>query len=295
MFPSRVGRRLVCTGLMLVPAAAQAQSNDARFAAWLQGVRAEAVRAGVDSATADAALGSVQQIPKVLELAHNQPEFKMTFQRYLDLVVSPERVSRGRALLKENRALVERIAGPAGIPPSTVVALWGIESKYGERLGDFEVVPALATLAFNGFRAKFFRGQLIAALKIVSQGHIGLHAMKGSWAGAMGQCQFIPTTFLLYAADGDGDGRYDIWTSKADVFASTVNYLHRAGWRPGLHWGEEVDGSAVAAKGEKIVRPAGKGGPAYRTTHNFRVILRWNQSDFFALAVGLLSDRIAAA
>lgn len=295
MFPSRVGRRFVCTGLMLVPAAAQAQSNDARFAAWLQGVRAEAVRAGVDSATADAALGSVQQIPKVLELAHNQPEFKMTFQRYLELVVSPERVSRGRALLKENRALVERIAGPAGIPPSTVVALWGIESKYGERLGDFEVVPALATLAFNGFRAKFFRAQLIAALKIVSQGHIGLHAMKGSWAGAMGQCQFIPTTFLLYAADGDGDGRYDIWTSKADVFASTVNYLHRAGWRPGLGWGEEVDSSAVAAKGEKIVRPAGKGGPAYRTTHNFRVILRWNQSDFFALAVGLLSDRIAAA
>ena len=295
MFPSRVGRRLVCTGLMLVPAAARAQSNDARFTAWLQGVRAEAVRSGVDSATADAALGSVQQIPKVLELAHNQPEFKMTFQRYLELVVSPERVSRGRALLKENRALVERIAGPAGIPPSTVVALWGIESKYGERLGAFEVVPALATLAFNGFRAKFFRGQLIAALKIVSQGHIGLHAMKGSWAGAMGQCQFIPTTFLLYAADGDGDGRYDIWTSKADVFASTVNYLHRAGWRPGLHWGEEVDGSAVAAKGEKIVRPAGKGGPAYRTTHNFRVILRWNQSDFFALAVGLLSDRIAVA
>lgn len=295
MFPSRVGRRFVCTGLVLAPAVAQAQSNDARFTAWLQGVRAEALRAGVDSATADAALGSVQQIPKVLELAHNQPEFKMTFERYLELVVSPERVSRGRALLKENRALVERIAGPAGVPPSTVVALWGIESKYGERLGDFEVVPALATLAFNGFRAKFFRAQLIAALKIVSQGHIGLHAMKGSWAGAMGQCQFIPTTFLLYAADGDGDGRYDIWTSKADVFASTVNYLHRAGWRPGLRWGEEVESSAVAAKGERIVRPSGKGGPAYRTTQNFRVILRWNQSDFFALAVGLLSDRIAAA
>lgn len=295
MFPSRVGRRFVCTGLMLAPAVAQAQSNDARFTAWLQGVRAEALRAGVDSATADAALGSVQQIPKVLELAHNQPEFKMTFERYLELVVSPERVSRGRALLKENRALVERIAGPAGVPPSTVVALWGIESKYGERLGDFEVVPALATLAFNGFRAKFFRAQLIAALKIVSQGHIGLHEMKGSWAGAMGQCQFIPTTFLLYAADGDGDGRYDIWTSKADVFASTVNYLRRAGWRPGLRWGEEVESSAVAAKGERIVRPSGKGGPAYRTTQNFRVILRWNQSDFFALAVGLLSDRIAAA
>lgn len=295
MSPSRVGRRIVCTGLMLGPTMAWAQSSDARFAAWLDGVRAEALRAGVDSGTADSALRSVQQIPKVLELAHNQPEFKMTFERYLELVVSPERVSRGRALLKENRALVERIAGPAGIPPSVVVALWGIESKFGERLGDFEVVPALATLAFNGFRASFFRSQLIAALKIVSQGHVGLHQMKGSWAGAMGQCQFIPTTFLLYAADGDGDGRYDIWNSKADVFASTVNYLHRVGWRPGLGWGQEVESSAVAAKGERIVRPSGASGPAYRTTENFRVILRWNQSDFFALAVGILSDRIAAA
>lgn len=295
MSPSRVGRRIVCTGLVLGPVVARAQSNDARFAAWLDGIRAEALRAGVDSGTADSALRSVQQIPKVLELAHNQPEFKMTFERYLELVVSPERVSRGRALLKENRALVERIAGPAGLPPSVVVALWGIESKYGERLGDFEVVPALATLAFNGFRASFFRSQLIAALKILSQGHVALHQMKGSWAGAMGQCQFIPTTFLLYAADGDGDGRYDIWNSKADVFASTVNYLHRVGWRSGLGWGQEVESSAVAAKGERIVRPSGANGPAYRTTENFRVILRWNQSDFFALAVGLLSDRIAAA
>jgi len=280
---------------MLGPAVARAQSNDARFAAWLDGVRAEALRAGVDSGTADSALRSVQQIPKVLELAHNQPEFKMTFERYLELVVSRERVSRGHVLLKENRALVERIAGPAGIPPAVVVALWGIESKYGERLGDFEVVPALATLAFNGFRASFFRAQLIATLKILSQGHVTLHQMKGSWAGAMGQCQFIPTTFLLYAADGDGDGRYDIWNSKADVFASTVNYLHRVGWRPGLSWGQEVESSAVAGKGERIVRPSGAGGPAYRTTENFRVILRWNQSDFFALAVGLLFDRIAAA
>lgn len=294
MSPSRVGRRFACTGLMLGPAMARAQTSDSRFAAWLQGVRAEALRAGVDGATADAALGSVQQIPRVLELAHNQPEFKMTFERYLDIVVSTERVTRGRAMLAENRALVERIARPAGVPPSVVVALWGIESNYGARLGEFEVVPALATLAFNGFRASFFRAQLIAALKILSQGHIALHAMKGSWAGAMGQCQFIPTTFLLYAADGDGDGRYDIWTSKADVFASTVNYLHRAGWHPGLGWGEEAGASATAARGERIVRPSGPNGPAYRTTDNFRVLLRWNQSDFFALAVGLLSDRIAA-
>lgn len=289
-----ISRRLLCTAAALLPLPALAQSGDPRFAAWLRGVRAEALRAGVDAGTLDAAFGSVQEIPKVLELAHNQPEFKMTFEQYLDIVVSNERVSRGRAALQENRAAVDRFAAPAGIPASIVVALWGIESNYGTRLGDFEVVPALATLAYNGFRAKFFRGQLIAALKIVSQGHIGLHAMMGSWAGAMGQCQFIPTSFLAYAADGDGDGRMDIWTNKADVFASIVNYLRRVGWRPGLPWGGEVAAGTPAGQGTRIVRPAGANGPAFRTTENFRAILRWNQSDFFGLAVGLLSDRIAA-
>src|SRR5215471_4605358 len=236
---------------------------------------ADALKSGVDAGTLDAALGSVEEIPRVMELARNQPEFKMTWDQYRELVVSNKRVTEGRALLKENRALVDRFAVPAGIPASTVVALWGIESNYGTRLGDFEGIPALATLAYNGFRAQFFHGQLIAALKIVSQGHIGLHAMKGSWAGAMGQCQFIPTSFLAYAADGDGDGRMDIWTNKADVFASITNYLRRVGWRAGLEWGGEVPAGAGAGQGERIVRPAGTGGPAYRTTENFRVILRW--------------------
>lgn len=294
-----IGRRFLCAGLALAPAVAlsaeaQAQGSDPKFAAWLRGVKAEALRAGVDESTAEAALGSVEQVPRVLELAHNQPEFTMTFERYMELVVSPKRVTDGRAALKDNRALIERFAGPAGIPPSIVASFWGIESNYGEKQGDFEVIPALATLAYNNFRASFFRQQLIAALKIVSQGHIALHAMKGSWAGAMGQCQFIPTTFLLYAADGDGDGRYDIWNSKADVFATTVNHLAHIGWKPGLGWGAEADSNAVAGKGERIVRPSGAGGPAYRTTANFQAILRWNQSDFFALAVGILSDRIAA-
>ncbi len=289
-----ISRRLLCAAAAFLPVPALAETGDPKLAAWLRGVRAEALRAGVDTGTLDAALGSVEEIPRVLELAHNQPEFKMTFERYLEIVVSSERVARGRVLLKENRAAVERFAAPVGIPASVVVALWGIESNYGTRLGDFEVVPALATLAYNGFRAQFFRGQLIAALKILSQGHIGLHAMKGSWAGAMGQCQFIPTSFLAYAADGDGDGRKDIWTNKADVFASIVNYLRRVGWRAGLPWGEEVSAGTPAGKGGRIVRPAGAGGPSFRTTENFRVILRWNQSDFFGLAVGLLSDRIAA-
>jgi len=289
-----ISRRLVCLAAALSPALARAQSPDPKFSGWLAGLRADALRAGVDQGTLDNAFSNVELIPRVMELAHNQPEFKMSFDEYLAVVVSPERVTRGRALLKENRALLSRFAGSYGVPESILTALWGIESNYGTRLGDFEVVSALATLAYNGFRAKFFREQLIAALRIVSQGHIGLHAMKGSWAGAMGQCQFIPTSFLAYAADGDGDGRKDIWTSKADVFASIANYLHRVGWRPGEGWGEEVAAGTPARKGERIVRPAGAKGPAYRTTENFRVILRWNQSDFFGLAVGILSDRIAA-
>jgi membrane-bound lytic murein transglycosylase B len=290
-----ISRRLVCLAAALSPALARAQSPDPKFSGWLAGLRADALRAGVDQGTLDNAFSNVELIPRVMELAHNQPEFKMSFDEYLAVVVSPERVTRGRALLKENRALLSRFAGSYGVPESILTALWGIESNYGTRLGDFEVVSALATLAYNGFRAKFFREQLIAALRIVSQGHIGLHAMKGSWAGAMGQCQFIPTSFLAYAADGDGDGRKDIWTSKADVFASIANYLHRVGWRPDERWGEEVGAGTPVRKGERIVRPAGANGPAYRTTENFRVSLRWNQSDFFGLAVGILSDRISTA
>ena len=290
-----ISRRLLCTVLALSPATALAQSGDPKFDAFLRGIRAEALKAGVDPGTLDMALGKVQEIPRVMELARNQPEFKMTFDRYLEIVVSDERVKNGRARLAENRALVSRFAGPAGIPDSTVVALWGIESNYGARLGDFEVIDALATLVYNNFRAKFFRQQLIAALKILAQGHVSFDAMKGSWAGAMGQCQFIPTSFLAYAADGDGDGRKDIWTNKADVFASICNYLRRVGWKPGLTWGQEVPAGTPAGQGQRIVRPAGAGGPTFLTTANFQAILRWNQSDFFALAVGLLSDKIAAA
>ncbi len=278
----------------VAPFPALAQTGDARFLAWLKGVRAEALRAGVDQGTLDATLDGVQEIPRVLELARNQPEFKMTFARYLEIVVSPERVSRGRTLLAENRGTIERFAAPAGVPAPIVVALWGIESNYGTRLGDFDVVSALSTLAYNGFRAQFFRSQLIAALKILSQGHVDQRAMKGSWAGAMGQCQFIPTSFLAYAADGDGDGRKDIWGNRTDVFASIVNYLQRVGWRAGVGWGEEVPAGSAAGQGGRIVRPAGADGPTFRTTQNFQAILRWNQSDFFALAVGLLSDRIGA-
>lgn len=178
---------LAAAPLSAAPTFARAQSSDPKFAAWLQGLRAEAARAGVDGHTLDAALGSVEQVPQVpqvLELAHSQPEFKMTFERYLEIVVSPERAARGRALLKENSALLQRFSGSSGVADPLIVALWGIESNSGTNQGDFEIVPALATLSYNGFRAKLFRSELIAALKILAEGNIGLHAMKGSRAGA---------------------------------------------------------------------------------------------------------------
>jgi membrane-bound lytic murein transglycosylase B len=290
-----INRRVFCASTAVLPLTAFAQSGDPRFDAFLRGLRAEAPKAGIDPGTADMALGKVREVPRVMELARNQPEFKMTFDEYLRRVVSDERVKNGRARLAENRALVERFAGPAGIPPSIMVALWGIESNYGARQGDFEVIEALVTLVYNDFRAKFFRQQLMAALKILAQGHIGFDVMKGSWAGAMGQCQFIPTSFLAYAADGDGDGRKDIWTNKADVFASIANHLRQVGWKAGVPWGREVPAGTAAGPGQRLVRPAGAGGPSYLASENFRVILRWNQSDFFALAVGLLADRISAA
>ncbi|MBL8673507.1 MAG: lytic murein transglycosylase [Rhodospirillales bacterium] len=248
---------------------------------------------GVDAATLDRALRGVEPVPRVLELDRHQPEFKLTYQKYLDIVVSEERVNRGRAMMRENAALLDRISGAYGVPSNVIVALWGAESLYGSRMGDFSVVAALATLAYHGRRPQFFRSELIAALRILAQGHIAPDKMIGSWAGAMGQCQFMPTSFLAYAVDGDGDGRRDIWGTRADVFASTANYLRKAGWQTGLRWGDEVPAGTGAAAGGRIVTPEGAGGRTYRTTQNFRAILRWNQSDFFALGVGLLSDRVA--
>ena len=231
----------------------------------------------------------------MLELDRHQPEFKLTWSEYLGRVVTEERVRRGRELFRENAALLSRTTGPHGVPPEVVVALWGVESNFGTRMGDFNVIAALATLAYNGRRSKYFRVELISALRVLAGGHVAFERMVGSWAGAMGQCQFMPSSFLALAIDGDGDGKRDIWGSRADVFASAANFLRKAGWRAGVRWGAELQpGKALAGKGDRIVMPEGPGGRRYATSVNFRAIRRWNPADFFALSVGLLSDRIAA-
>lgn len=295
------------------------------FATWLDGVRAEALARGVRAVTLDAALSGVAPIPRVIELDRRQPEFTLTFEQYLDRVIPERRVKRGRALLAEHRGLLEEIAAAYRVQPRFIVALWGIESAFGRITGGFDVVPALATLAFDGRRSAYFRAQLMDALVILDQGHIAPRDMKGSWAGAMGQSQFMPSSFLRFAIDHDGDERRDIWTTPADVFASTANYLAKSGWRDDITWGREVRlpvGFDRGLVGTKVVKrlPEWQGlgvrradgrdlpsrplaasliqaqegrGPAFLVYDNHHAILRWNRSTYFALAVGLLADRIA--
>jgi len=314
---------------MLVPGQASAQQDaEAAFRAWLEGVRTEARNQGVSPATLDRAFAGVRLNARVIELDRRQPEFTSTFWGYFDRAVSDERVRQGRAMLARHRALLWQVSAQSGVPPHVLVAFWGLETNYGGNLGGFNVIEALATLAHDGRRGAFFHAQLMAALQILEQGHIAPNAMVGSWAGAMGQMQFMPTTFRDHAFDHDGDGRKDIWTNLADAFGSAGRFLADLGWRSDRIWGRQVllpagfdysqsdldlrkplaewaalglrraDGSPLPVVEDmtaSLLLPAGHRGPAFLVYDNFRIIMRWNNSSFYALAVGHLADRIAGA
>lgn len=306
---------------MVRPAAATVED----FSAWLKSVRAEAEGRGIKSATLDAAFRGLKPIPRVIELDRKQPEFTLTFKQYLERVVSDRRARIGRERLRTHRVLLDEISKKYKVQPRFIVALWGIETDFGRITGGFPVVASLATLAHDGRRSKFFRKELMLALEIIDQGHISAPAMIGSWAGAMGQNQFMPSSFHAYAVDHDGDGNKDIWGTLPDIFASIANYLSRSGWRDDLTWGRPAALPAGFSKrhtGRKVkktlaewqslgVRKAGGGDlptrvlnaavitpqkgsldPAFIAYHNYNVILRWNRSDYFAIAVGTLSDRL---
>lgn len=315
-------------GLLILGFGRAAYANDEtqEFPSWLDAVKAEALGKGISQKTLDAAFHDMKLIPRVIELDRRQPEFTLTFDQYLSRVVPQARVEKGRARLAENKEILEQVSKKYGVQPQYLVAFWGIETDFGRVTGGFKVIPALATLAFDGRRSKFFRRELFHALRILEEGHIAPDAMMGSWAGAMGQSQFMPSSFTGYAVDYDGDGRKDIWTTKADVFGSAANYLSRYGWRGDAKWGRAVklpagfdsaladkktkktvqewsalgvtnlDGSALppAELEGMLVQPAGTEGPAYLVYSNYEVILKWNRSHFFAIAVGTLADRIAA-
>ena len=314
----------VLVGTMLAGGAMAQDEGAESFAEWREGVRAEALNLGISAAIFDAAFADVEPIPRVIELDRSQPEVTLTFAEYLERVVPESRVAQGRELLAKHRELLEPIGREFGVPPRFIVALWGIETSFGKYLGGFPVIASLATLAHDGRRSAYFRQELLHALRILEDGHITPEAMMGSWAGAMGQSQFMPSSFVRYAVDYDGDGKRDIWGTQADVFASAANYLAQAGWRTGETWGRRVelpagfdhalvgleekksltewqalglrraDGSdlpQVAISGS-VVLPGGEEGPAYLVYDNYRTIMRWNRSYYFATSVGLLADRI---
>ena len=210
------------------------------FDQFLAGIRTDAAQRGISKATLDAALTGVKPIDRVVELDRKQPEFSLKFDQYVAGVVSAQRVTAARARYKENAALLEEVGKKYGVQPRFIVAFWGIETNFGANTGGFSVVASLATLAYEGRRATYFRDELLNALKIIDQGHIKAADMKGSWAGAMGQSQFMPSTFLGYAVDWDGDGKRDIWRDKGDVFASAANYLKKSGWNDAETWGRRV-------------------------------------------------------
>src|SRR5262245_63064410 len=228
----------VCWGLVVQGEFGMAQQRD--FATWLQELRVEAVALGIRPQTLDAALTGLRPLQRVLELDRKQPEDTLTYAQYLERTLPASRVQKGQRLLNEHRALLQEIGTKYDVPPSIIVALWGMETDFGRTTGNFSVLASLATLAYDGRRSTFFRRELLEALKIVDAGQVRPEAMTGSWAGAMGQNQFMPSSFMQYAVDYDGDGRRDIWTTLADVFASTANYLARSGWQEHETWGHRV-------------------------------------------------------
>jgi lytic murein transglycosylase len=298
--------------------------HDQKFARWVAELRATARAAGINEATLHSAFDTVRFLPRVIELDRMQPEFTRNVWDYLDTAVSALRISRGQEKLLQLRPQLDAVVARYGVPAEVLVAIWGVESNYGTHVGDIPAIDALATLGFEGRREEWARGQLLATLKILQSGDISREQMVGSWAGAMGQTQFIPSVFLTYAVDADGDGKRDIWGSVPDVMASTANFIAKSGWQAGQPWGIEVrlpsgfdyaradatvrqsaeawasegiqttDGTPLPALPDSsLLLPAGARGPAFMVGPNFRTILRYNNATSYALAVNLLSQQIA--
>ncbi len=325
----RVSRRsLLGAPLLAAPAAllgSPARAAEDGFSDFLYMVRRDAAARGIRLSTIDLALRYAEYLPHVIELDRRQPEQVLTFAQYLQKTVTPQREENARRQLFDNRQLLDAVWRRYYVEPRFIVALWGLESDFGAVTGNYMVVSSLATLGFDGRRGAYFRSELISALRIIDQGNVAAGNMTGSWAGAMGQCQFMPSTFLGYAVDFGGDGRRDIWTDRADVLASIANFIAHLGWRDGQPWGRAVllppgfdarytglevrrptlewsrmgvrsTGAGPLAPTDieaSLVMPDGVDGPALLVYDNFRTIMRWNKSTYFAAAVGYLADSMA--
>lgn len=300
----------------------------ADFGTWLQNFKSEARARGISDRTLESAFGGVAPIDRVLVLDRKQPEHKIDLQQYQRNTLTPQRIAEGRRLLAENWNVLHKIEQQYGVQAQYIVALWGMETSYGRNTGGFDIIASLATLAWEGRRGPYFRDELLKALRILQEGHVAREDFKGSWAGAMGQVQFMPTSWLRFAVDYDGDGHKNIWTDKEDAFASAANYLSRSGWVYGERWGREVslpsnfnpaligknnrkslsewsqlgvrnvDGSSLPQDGGVrafVVKPTDDLNRAYLGYTNLATIMKWNNSSFFALSVGQLADQIAAS
>ncbi|HKM65413.1 MAG TPA: lytic murein transglycosylase [Acidisphaera sp.] len=296
------------------------------FDAFVAGVKAEARRSGVSDATLARAFAGVRPNAHILELDSHQPEFTLTWAEYRAKVVNDNRIATGRQVYARDRQLLAAVYDRYGVDAGVVMGIWGLESNFGATKGNYGVIEALATLAYAGRRPGYFRGELIAALKILDNGDITPERMLGSYAGAMGQPQFMPSSYLRLAVDFDGRGRRDIWDDQADALGSIANYLAKSGWRSGEPWGQPVsvppgfdpgyagrdsrrtlgewmrlgvrrqDGTPFARSdvAGALVMPGAAGGEAFMTYANFGAIRRYNASDYYALSVGLIGDRILA-
>ena len=320
-------RHFIATGLsaLALPQGAAAQSSG--FPNWIAGFRGRARAAGINDRTFDAAFANVRYLPDSIERDRNQSEFVRPLADYMSTAVSDTRVSTGREMVQRHARVLAQIEARFDVEPHVVTAVWGMESNYGQRRGDTPLISTLATLAYDGRRGEFFESQLIAALKILQNGDVAPRDMTGSWAGAMGHTQFIPTSYEAYAVDFTGDGRRDIWADDpSDALASTAAYFRRFDWRKGQPWGVEVrlprgfdygqtgrtvtrrpgdwaqlgvvgvDGRAVPNYGDAtLATPTGAGGPAFLLFSNYDVIGRYNNAEAYIIGVGHLSDRIRGA
>ena len=304
--------------LSLASVRAECQTGNS-FAAFLAGLRPEAARQGITQATFDAAFAGLTSDPNVLEAMRHAPEYGKPFGPYLASLASPSRIAVGLRKSAQLAATLQAVEQKFGVDAHILVSIWGVESSFGDGEQHWDVFRSLATLAAARFQHPLFRDELLSALQILQRGHIPRREFVGSWAGAMGQPQFLPSSYLKYAVDFDGHGKADIWRSVPDVLASIANYLQKSGWQPRLPWGFEVvlpqgydyrtsrgtfadwatrnvrraDGGALPATGSAILFfPSGAAGPAFLVTDNFVVLKRFNNSDAYALAVAELADRL---
>ncbi|AJJ10919.1 lytic murein transglycosylase family protein [Yersinia rohdei] len=319
---------LVSTNNSHPPTTLSQQGRDpALFPAYVEQLKAQARAKGISDATLNLAFANIHFVDRVIQSDRNQLEKKVTLDDYLAKVLTPSKIEQGKEIYQRYQPQLSQVTARYGVPERYIVALWGMESGFGKIQGKEDVISALSTLAFEGRREAFFTKELIAALQIIQQGKVDDPQLKGSWAGAMGQSQFMPSSFLTYGADGDGDGKIDIWNNIDDVFASTANYLSTEGWKPGIGWGQEAQlpvGFNIALAGLKdnqaktvrqwqqlgvipiagmnvanpdlrawVIVPDDVQGRAFLVYDNFRTIMHWNRSYYFAISIGMMADSIS--